>query len=617
MQLLELSMKNFASFVDTKVFKFPRKHGLHFITGENKSEPRLEGNGVGKTTIWNAITWAFYDKDLKGRRASDICNWSVKGGVVVSVKYMIDDEVYTVTRTWNPNSFKITMPNGDEVDLSKDEANLLMHHLKLTYDMFTKAIIFGQKEPMFLDMKPPEKSELFSNVMNLNKWIDLSNKASIKASSIKETIAVKENEISEVVGKISSLQAINYDEEIKAWDEKHQEKISKTRQEIANTRALLRGAVQHSSGLVREAESKLYAMTKLKEEVKVAESKSRDIHDVINTLSNQISRKEGEVMSVSKRLKFLASTGDLCPSCGQDIKESHKKAIKEQTDAEILAINNRTDSLNVKYAEAIEQGSQIDSILNDLTEKLHQASNATNEANQLSNQERRRVTDLKQQLESLDIELHNTEQESNTFVTIQSNRDHSIALAEKELKELTSEIEYLQADHMSTSYWIKGFKEIRLYLISETLQQLEIETNSSLTQLGLVDWRIRFDVDKESKGGKIQKGFNVMILSPNNKEAVAWDSWSGGESQRLRLAASMGLANLIKSHTGCTLNFEVWDEPTTSMSSNGVVSFLDKLKDRSNTENLQIWIIDHTTLGYNDFDSIVKVVKTSEGSRIL
>jgi hypothetical protein len=46
----------------------------------------------------------------------------------------------------------------------------------------------------------------------------------------------------------------------------------------------------------------------------------------------------------------------------------------------------------------------------------------------------------------------------------------------------------------ATQYWVKGFREVRLSLISEVLTQLELEVNNKLFQLGLENWKVLFAV---------------------------------------------------------------------------------------------------------------------------
>jgi len=106
----------------------------------------------------------------------------------------------------------------------------------------------------------------------------------------------------------------------------------------------------------------------------------------------------------------------------------------------------------------------------------------------------------------------------------------------------------------------------------------------------------------------------VSVLSPHNDRAVPWEAWSGGERQRLIVAAQMGLANLSRARTGADIDLEVWDEPTTGMSPQGVDDLLEALHTRALREQRQVWVVDHRTLGFSNFAGNCGVVKTETGS---
>jgi len=165
--------------------------------------------------------------------------------------------------------------------------------------------------------------------------------------------------------------------------------------------------------------------------------------------------------------------------------------------------------------------------------------------------------------------------------------------------------------------WSRNFKEIRLQLISEALDQLEIEANNEIMALGLVNWELQFDVDRETKSGNLSRGFTVNVLSPHNDEPVPWESWSGGEAQRLRIGAQAGLSNLIRDRTGADIPLEIWDEPTQGLSKEGVLDLMDCLAARARREDRQVWVVDHSELGYGGFDGIATIVKTDQGSHIV
>jgi DNA repair exonuclease SbcCD ATPase subunit len=162
-------------------------------------------------------------------------------------------------------------------------------------------------------------------------------------------------------------------------------------------------------------------------------------------------------------------------------------------------------------------------------------------------------------------------------------------------------------------YWVKGFRDLRLWILNNTLAELEMHCNNGLIQLGLDRWSIHLVVERENKGGGVTRGFQVRIESPGAEGDVPWKSWGGGVSQRLRLAVQMGLANLINSRKRCTPNFEVWDEPTAHLSPRGVQDLLLHLQDRSRAEKKAIYVVDHRVLEFA-FDGTILVTKTLDGS---
>ena len=60
MRPVKLTMSAFGSYADVEEIDFTKiQHGLFLITGDT---------GAGKTTIFDAITYALYDKTSGGRR---------------------------------------------------------------------------------------------------------------------------------------------------------------------------------------------------------------------------------------------------------------------------------------------------------------------------------------------------------------------------------------------------------------------------------------------------------------------------------------------------------------------------------------------------------------------
>jgi DNA repair exonuclease SbcCD ATPase subunit len=217
-------------------------------------------------------------------------------------------------------------------------------------------------------------------------------------------------------------------------------------------------------------------------------------------------------------------------------------------------------------------------------------------------------------INELKLEAKAKQVEENPFAVMWQKQKSEILLRKTLLLKQRKELEELQAKYDATIYWVSGFKRVRLFVIEETLRQLEVEVNNSLTSLGLVDWSIEFDVERENKSGGVTKGFVVFIRCPSNPEPVRWESWSGGETQRLQLAGDFGLANLIMMQAGLTNTIEFYDEPSNHLSDEGVNDLAETLHQRALDDGKTIWLVDHRMPEFGDFKAKLEVVKTETGS---
>jgi len=145
---------NFCTFIDHQVFDFVgRGAGLHYIYGENRDEPALESNGSGKSSLFDAMCWCQYGRTTDGRKAPDIRPRHHKGTTRVTNVMLVDGEKTSITRQANPNT--LTM-NGKTC--SQEQIDVLM-----PFNLFASTILIGQGQPLFFDLKPAAKMELFSD----------------------------------------------------------------------------------------------------------------------------------------------------------------------------------------------------------------------------------------------------------------------------------------------------------------------------------------------------------------------------------------------------------------------------------------------------------------------
>lgn len=609
-----LTITNFGPFVGRQVFTFPSEPGLYFLWGENREEPRLEANGAGKTKLWEALVWCIFGKTSRGLKAGDAANWEAGKGTSVEFVFEVEEPAwmqYTCRRTWGPISWTLTNGFGDEFDLAKD-SNPLLAALRLEMTAFLNCVLMAQGEPMFLDLKAEAKASLFAEVMQLDRWIEHAKKASRMAGDQDLVSRRLERELAGVEAQLEQLEGAPLDKLFDDWAEGRARRRQGIEQEYAR---LIEDDDRLAAEIAQAQKLEDEAREALKEAVKGSDARRvavKDKKQLVDECLRSADRLKDRVGRALDDLKFWREH-DRCPTCGHEPSDEEVSAHRHdhEAEAEKLERELKAATANLRQAEQALRSAQ------EAQEGAYLAADrALRRVDDLSARKR----DLQRQREALGKRLDELEDqdeavaaEVNPYAALLDQQDESRQELRRGRSRLQRQLDDSDSQYRLLQNWARWFKEIRLNLIGQALTELEIEVNSCVNALGLIGWELRFEVDRETKSGGMQRGFNVAVRSPHNTKPVPWEAWSGGEGQRLRVAAQEGLANLIRSRTGCPLNLEVWDEPTQWMSGQGVTDLLESLRARASAEGRQIWIVDHRSLHYGGFTGSAGVIKEKQG----
>lgn len=584
LELHSLIATNFRSYRGTHKFKFPTANGLYYLTGENNTA--LGSNGAGKSTFLDIIVWVLFGRTTRGLKANEVISWGA-ASCQAALELTVGSGRLTVKRSQKPNNLYLNDKPVDQQELEK--------HIRLNYDSFTYSVISPQFGESFMALSPSAKLTLFSDIMNLDFWLQKSEEAlklakdqSQEIEVIRTAIARCEGQLIPVKEDIASLQHSSDN-----YGRQRELKLSAAKKEMARTTNDL---IALDAEIVDFPRPELGSLTK-----------QRDI--TLNKITESAREHAGNTGALklirAEISKYKALKGK-CPVCKQEINNSNIQAHQNELLKVEIALELEID-INKNNIEIFKKA---------LVRRNNELTTATDQIAGLK-EKKLEAAALAAKLKNLSFTLGEIKAEANPYAAMLLAKTAKL----KELKLLIGVSEenkgLLEAEFEATSFWVKGFKRVRLFIIEQAFRTLEIEVNNSLAQLGMPNWTITFDVERENKSGGITKGFVVFVKSPVNAEPVRWENWSGGETQRLQLAGDLGLSNLIMQQVGLTNTVEFYDEPSTHLSPEGMLDLAHMLHERAMSEGKRIWIVDHASItDFGEFEAIIIARKDTGGSTI-
>lgn len=559
LQLKALTLQGFRSFkTGTCLILENLPAGLYHVTGNN---------GAGKSTLFSGLYWGTYGAHPDGLKGPALKNWD---GEQCWVHVTYDD--LSITRTQSPNSLK-----ANDADIAQDELNKL---LPVDADTFLRSVYFPQEHDAFIDLRPDQRLALYSSVMSLDLWETASDNASAASSDLEDAIARQREQVAALEAEIATLVKQDFTDAIKKWD--------------ANQRTYI-GRLQAKVNLFRHQVAKCQVQV---DKTAEAHQEYLDLLAEFRKLEHEVASHNNETSRVRDRIEQLKET-NTCPTCGQPWDDIHDKQ------AQLADLLGKVDDLHKKVIA-----------LRDQRDSLRRRSQALSASYNNAQKAREELATAQGDFRAEQRALDRAQGETNPYTELEDRRKKDLAQARQQLVKVKQGLDQDIAFAQGVKFWSKGFKDVRLSLIEESLQQLNLEVNECVEDLGLSGWTLTFDVERETKRGTIKRGFQCMVHNPNTDKDLPWEAWSGGERQRLRLACSMGVSNLICAHRGISPNFELWDEPTTSLTTEGIGALLDCLAARAQQQNKRIFLADHHVFDYGGFAGLIEVLKTDGQSHI-
>ena len=170
-----ITIKNFMSIGAVSQSVDFTSGGLTLVLGENLDMGgNGNRNGVGKTSIVNALSYALYGQALTNIKKDNLINTVNKKNMVVSVEFEKDGIQYRIERGRKPNFFKYYVNDesitdstgGDEAQgENKDTQKDIDAVLGVSYSMFRHIVCLNTYTEPFLSMGAARQREIIEELL--------------------------------------------------------------------------------------------------------------------------------------------------------------------------------------------------------------------------------------------------------------------------------------------------------------------------------------------------------------------------------------------------------------------------------------------------------------------
>lgn len=574
LKLHSLTIKNFMSIGNvTQSINFSN-NDLVLVLGENLDLGGNDNrNGVGKSTIVNALSYALYGSALTNIKKDNLINKSNMKHMLVTLTFEINGVSYKIERGRKPGIFKF-IKDGVEKEANEDESQgegrntqeEIVRLVGISHDMFKHILALNTYVEPFLALRTGDQRVIIEQLLGITKLSE-------KAEKLKEETKVVRDEIKEEEFRISAATEANkrIDANIQAlqaksasWERSKEQKIAKLQASIMELLSV-------------DIDSEI-ALHKNKKEVEDLTAEYRSLTKELTGLEKEVTDSTKSITRLEKVLS--TSTEKICPTCNQEMdKETHDKVHNEYLAQHEEAKKKLTEKA-AKRDEVKALASSVASLIPELPRTYY---STVEEAYQ-------HKSSLDQLGNNLAAELDSENPYTDQIEALK--RDGLQQIDFTKLNELVK-----LRDHQDFLHKLLTSKDsfIRKKIIDQNLTFLNHRLAHYLEDIGLPH-AVKFKSDLEVEISLYGKEFD-------------FDNLSRGERTRLILSLSWSFRDVFESMND-KINLLFIDELIDSgLDSSGVESSLAILKKMSRENKRNIYLISHRDELVGRVTNVLKVVK--------
>ena len=284
-------------------------------------------------------------------------------------------------------------------------------------------------------------------------------------------------------------------------------------------------------------------------------------------------------------------------------KERQKLELRffERTNIEIVQLNDKKHKIETDHLN------HLNNLIQNFKDQLH-ALELESQALQIKIDSKAGET----LVAALESQIESVRQLENNYIGLKDQNDLQIKEVQQEIDAMKKEVDDKKDKGSYLSYWIDGYKRLRMMMFDSLIIRLE-----ELSQDFLSDYSSELSVsitgEKDLKSGGKKDEVYIEVVNEKGKKS-SFEAYSGGERQKVKMAVSLALSEVIKEKCGKDFNLIIFDEANEALDDIGKDTNFQAFKRIA--ENKTVLVVDHDNWFQDKFDSVITIIKNENGSFI-
>ena len=565
----ELKIQNFLSVGETPVcVEF--KKGLHIVTGINRDKEDRR-NGVGKSTIADALYFAIFGNTLREINKNFIPNNLTEGKTVVELFFTVNDPYYGVNdfrivRTLGPSKCTVYKNGVDKTrDTISNTGSYIETVLSSSQEVFQNCVIMTLNNHIpFMAKNKNDKRKFIERIFNLEVFSKMLSELRSDQSEIKRDFDINITRMEETNNYLNSQRV-----QVDSFENNKNKK-----------KAILSNSLRQHSQDVVDAKEKLDKIQALDDQPFIEKLKMLTLS--VEHKTKQKRKLNDDILLLTHTLKSnadifkrIGTEDDTCPVCLRPIQDHDIEVIEDEKTKLRSSINEGKTNLELLSEEYKLVKSQI--------VKIEEAINIINA--KISDIERQKysISHLNESIEYIVRCISEIEEEQATIDSEMNTYTGNVIELETKINNITDQISTIKRslDLLDVVKFVVSEEGVKSFIVKKILRNF----NSKLTHYL-----------KEMDSNSIcifNEYFEEEIVNEKGK-ICQYNNFSGAERKAIDLACLFSFMDMRKAQGDVHYNLSFYDELfDSSLDEKGVDLVLGILNNRVDKNNECVFVISH------------------------